>query len=123
MDDLTDVERPGMDQREIDQWCMFMHLGLLAGYAVPLGGLVVPIVLWQLKKNESPQIDQHGRMIASAMVAFVLYGIVAGILCLVLVGFVLLFAVGICSVVFPIIGGLKANDGEYWPYPLVPKLF
>ena len=55
MDELTDVQRPDMDQREINQWCMFMHLGLLAGYAVPLGGLVVPIVLWQLKKDASPQ--------------------------------------------------------------------
>jgi uncharacterized Tic20 family protein len=123
MDDLTDLERPGMDQREINQWCMFMHLGLLAGYAVPLGGLVVPIVLWQLKKDESAQIDQHGRMIASAMVAFVLYGILAGLLCFVVIGLVLLPAVGICGVVFPIIGGIKANDGEYWSYPLVPKLF
>jgi len=71
----------------------------------------------------APQIDQHGRMVASAMVAFVLYGILALILCFVLIGFVLLPAVGICGVVFPIIGGIKANDGEYWPYPLVPKLF
>lgn len=123
MEDLTDLERPGTDQREINQWCMFMHLGLLAGYAVPLGGLVVPIVLWQLKKDESPQIDQHGRMIASAIVAFVLYGILAGLLCLVFIGFILVPVVGICGVVFPIIGGIKANDGEYWPYPLVPKLF
>jgi uncharacterized Tic20 family protein len=123
MTDLTDLERPAMNQHEINQWCMFMHLGLLAGYVVPFGGLVVPIVLWQLKKDVSPQIDQHGRMVASAMVAFVLYGILALILCLVLVGFVLLPAVGICGVVFPIIGGIKANDGEYWPYPLVPKLF
>ncbi len=123
MDELTDVQRTEMDQREINQWCMFMHLGLLAGYAVPLGGLVVPIVLWQLKKDASPQIDQHGRMVASAMVSFVLYGILAGLLCFVLVGFVLLPAVAICGVVFPIIGGVKANDGEYWPYPLVPKLF
>ena len=123
MDYLTDVERPDMGQREINQWGMFMHLGLLAGYAVPLGGLVVPIVLWQLKKDESPQIDQHGRMVASAMVAFVLYGILAGLLCIVLIGFFLLPAVGICGVVFPIIGGIKAHEGEYWPYPLVPRLF
>lgn len=123
MTNLTDVERPEMDQREINQWCMFMHLGLLAGYAIPFGGLVVPIVLWQLKKDVSPQIDQHGRMVASAIVAFVLYGILAGILCLVLVGFVLLPVVGICGIVFPIIGGIKANDGESWPYPLVPKIF
>ena len=123
MTNLTNAERPEMDQREINQWCMFMHLGLLAGYAVPLGGFIVPIVLWQLKKDVSPQIDQHGRLVASAMVAFVLYGILAGLLILVVVGVFLLPVVGICGVLFPIIGGIKANDGEYWPYPLVPRLF
>ncbi|MDG1051452.1 MAG: DUF4870 domain-containing protein [Planctomycetota bacterium] len=123
MTNLTNAERPEMDQREINQWCMFMHLGLLAGYVVPLGGFIVPIVLWQLKKDVSPQIDQHGRLVASAMVAFVLYGILAGLLILVVVGVFLLPVVGICGVLFPIIGGMKANDGEYWPYPLVPRLF
>jgi len=53
----------------------------------------------------------------------VLYAILAGLLIFVVVGVFLLPVVGICGVLFPIIGGIKANDGEYWPYPLVPRLF
>jgi uncharacterized Tic20 family protein len=40
------------------------------------------------------------------------------VLCFVLIGFPLLFAVLILSIVFPIIGAVKAANGELWPYPL-----
>jgi uncharacterized Tic20 family protein len=39
----------------------------------------------------------------------------------VIVGILGVIAVGIMSVVFPIIGGIKANNGELWEYPLTIK--
>ena len=123
MSDLIQDEPRPMSDREVRQWCMFIHLGLFAGYAIPFGGLVVPVVLWQLKKDLSPEIDRHGRLVASAIVAFVFYTIAVYLLCMVIVGFLLLPVLAICAIAFPIIGGIKANDGHYWPYPLVPRLF
>jgi uncharacterized Tic20 family protein len=40
---------------------------------------------------------------------------------LVLVGFLTIIAIGILGVVFPIIGAIKANNGEFWEYPLTIK--
>jgi uncharacterized Tic20 family protein len=39
----------------------------------------------------------------------------------VLVGILLLIALGIVAIVFPIIGAVKANNGELWEYPLTIK--
>jgi len=37
-------------------WCSFIHLSQLCGFIFPLLGSVIPIVLWQLKKDKSELI-------------------------------------------------------------------
>ena len=53
-------------ERETRQWALLQHLSMLAGYAVPLAGLVAPIVIWQIKKNESarhrPARQERGQL-------------------------------------------------------------
>jgi len=44
---------------------MFLHFSLLAGYVVPIAGLIAPIIIWQLKKNELPGLDEHGKVVAT----------------------------------------------------------
>ncbi len=34
---------------DTNMWGMFVHLSQFCGYVVPLAGLIVPIVLWQIK--------------------------------------------------------------------------
>jgi len=41
---------PGPD-KATNQWAMFLHFSILAGWIIPIGGLIVPILLWQLKKR------------------------------------------------------------------------
>jgi len=42
---------------------------------------------------------------------------------LILVGFILIWVLGLLALIFPIIGAIKANDGEVWPYPLSIRFF
>jgi len=111
-------EAPAAGQREVRQWAMFLHLSLLAGYLVPLAGLVAPIVIWQLKKAEMPELDVHGKIVVNWLISYVSYGIASLFLACVLIGIPLLAALGIVGIVFPIVGGIKANNGEVWQYPL-----
>ena len=108
-----------MDDKDIRQWCMFLHLAQLAGYIVPLGGVIVPIVMWQMKKDESTEIDAHGRMIVNVMLSYFIYWVIAFLLCFLLIGFFLIPIVAIAAIAMPIIGAIKANDGVLWNYPLV----
>jgi uncharacterized Tic20 family protein len=105
-------------ERETRQWAMFLHLSLLAGFIVPLGGLVLPIVIWQIKKAELPGIDVHGKIVTNWIISAFLYAVGCVILILAIVGIPLLIALGVLGVVFPIIGAVKANNGEVWKYPL-----
>ena len=100
------------------QWAMILHLSLLAGFIIPFAGLIAPIVIWQLKKEEMPELDAHGKIVVNWLISALIYGAVCFVLSFVLIGIPLLFVLGILSVVFPIIGGIKANNGEVWKYPL-----
>ena len=108
---------------DVNLWSMFIHLSQFCGYLLPLAGLVVPIVLWQVKKDQSPVIDQHGRVVTNWIISSLIYYVVAGLLCFIVIGVPLLFALVVICVVFPIVGGIKANSGEVWRYPLSMPFF
>ncbi len=103
-------------------WAMLIHLSTLLGYAAPVIGLVVPILIWQLKKDEFPELDPHGKMVLNFIISMFIYSIVCAVLACVAIGILLYIPLAIVGIVFPIIGGIKANDGELWEYPLTLKL-
>ncbi len=114
---------PGSSSLNVNQWSMFIHLSQLAGFVVVGAGFVLPIILWQMKKNESPIIDAHGKNVTNWLISALIYSLICAALIFVLIGFLLLPALAIAGVVFAIIGGLKANDGEVWKYPLTIQFF
>jgi len=105
-----------MDKTERN-WGMMLHLSVFACYVLPLAGLIAPIVIWQIKKDEFPSIDVHGKNVMNFLISMFIYGVVAVLLTFVIIGIPLLALLGIVGIVFPIIGGIKANNGEIWKYP------
>ena len=108
---------------ESRMWAMVLHFSVFAGYVVPLAGLIAPIIIWQIKKDQLPEIDAHGKIVMNAIISYIIYGFVSVLLVFVIIGIPLLVALGVVAIVFPIIGGIKANNGELWPYPLTIKFF
>ncbi|MGB0562619.1 MAG: DUF4870 domain-containing protein [Spirulinaceae cyanobacterium] len=115
------MNSPDQNQ-ELRQWALFLHLSQLSGFIIPFGGIIAPIAIWQMKKDELPAIDEHGKMVTNWIISSIIYAVVGAILTLVLVGFIILAVVIGCSLVFPIIGGLKANEGKFWKYPLTLEI-
>jgi uncharacterized Tic20 family protein len=110
-------------EQQTRQWAMFLHLSQLANFIVPRSGIVLPIVIWQVKKTELPGIDAHGKNVVNWIISAVIYAIASVILTFCVVGLVPLIALGLVAIVFPIIGGIKANNGEAWKYPLTITFF
>jgi uncharacterized protein len=106
------------DEQQARQWAMFLHLSQLAGYIIPLIGLIAPIIIWQTKKEEYPILDEHGKIVINWIISELIYGAICSVLLFVIIGFPMLMILGILAVVFPIIGGIKANNGELWRYPM-----
>lgn len=100
------------------QYAMFIHLSQLAGLIIPILGWLVPLILWQVKKDTSAYINANGKIVMNWIISSLIYAVVCYILVFILVGIFLLIALGICSLIFIIIGSVKANNGEVWHYPL-----
>jgi len=110
-------------EQQTKQWAMFLHLSQLVVFLVPVVGLVVPILIWQIKKAEMPGLDVHGKIVANWIISEILYGFLSIILVYVIVGIPLLMTLLGLAIVFPMIGGIKANEGEAWQYPLSIQWF
>jgi hypothetical protein len=118
-----EVVQEGPRSKEVNKdarmWAMICHLSALAGLVVPVIGCIIgPLVIWQIKKEEFPFLDEQGKEAVNFQISILIYGIVAGLLCFVCVGFVLLPAVAVFDLIFLLIAAVKANDGHHYRYPL-----
>jgi len=115
---------PGVpSEKDVQQWAMLLHLSQLLGHVLPPIGLVVPFVIWQYKKVDMPEIDEHGKIVANWIVSALIYTVASALLCIIVVGVPLLLAVLALSVIYPIIGAVKASSGTVWRYPLSINFF
>jgi len=105
-------------QQQNNSYAVILHLSGLAGYFIPLGGIIVPLVLWMLKKDEDPFIDRTGRAVLNFQFSALIYFIVCVVLAFVLIGFLLMPLLLLLEVIFAIIGAVKAGDGIVWQYPM-----
>lgn len=109
--------------RKERQWAMFLHFSQFCGFIVPILGLVVPIVIWQVKRADLPSIDAHGKAVMNWLISALIYGAICFVLVFVAIGIPLLYVLGLLGIIFPLVGGIKANQGEVWKYPLSLRFF
>ena len=123
MNDQWNTQPPKLvsENKDANQWAMFVHFSLFAGYIVPLAGLLLPIILWQIKKDQYPFVDVHGKIVVNWIISLVIYAAICAVLIFVVIGIVGFVLLGVLTIIFPIIGGIKANQGEVWEYPLTIK--
>jgi uncharacterized Tic20 family protein len=98
------------------------HLSGLAGYVVPLGGVIVPIVIWAVKSDSKIVSSIAKQALLLNVVVFVCLG--ASFLLwitILLIPVAVLFAVllGLAAIVLPIVGAVRAFEGTYYRYPVV----
>jgi uncharacterized protein len=105
-------------EEQTKMWAMFLHLSLLAGLVVPYAGFVAPIVIWQVKKADLPGLDAHGKNAVNFILSMLIYSVVAGVLSCIGIGVLLFIPLILVGIIFPVIAGLKANNGEVWKYPV-----
>ncbi len=100
-------------------WGMICHVAGLATYVgIPFGNVIVPLAIWLIKKDKDPNVNVNGRESLNFNISFTIYGLLAGLLCYVIIGFVALPVVLIAHVILAIQATIKANKGETVRYPL-----
>jgi uncharacterized Tic20 family protein len=106
---LTESER---------NWAMFCHLAAFSGFFFPFGGIIGPLVCWLTKKDESAWVYVNGRDSLNFQLSMLLYMVLAGPLCFIIIGFPILGMLITLKIVCVIIASVRAGKGETFKYPL-----
>jgi len=116
-------EQAGGTSREARKWAMICHLSALIGLlANGIGFLLAPLVVWLVKREDDPFIDEQGKEAVNFQITMFLALFVCIPLMLVVIGFILAVIIAFLMIIFPIIGAIKASDGESSRYPLSLRL-
>ncbi|HEV3148375.1 MAG TPA: DUF4870 domain-containing protein [Chthoniobacterales bacterium] len=104
-------------------WTVLCHASALVGFFVPWAGHILgPLIVWLAKRGDSPEIDAHGKESLNFQISMLIYSLIAGVLCLVLIGFVLLGILHILNLVLVIIASIQASEGKLYRYPISIRL-
>lgn len=98
-------------------------MGMLCHLLTLFTGFIGTLIIWLIKKDQSQFVDRQGKEALNFIISYVIYYFAAGILCIVLIGFLLFPVLGIMQLVFAIIASIKAYNGEDYRYPLVIRFF
>ena len=113
---------PGSNESQARTWNMLCHLSALAGFIIPFGNILGPLLVWQIKKNEIPSVEAHGKAALNFQITVtivIIIGLVAATI-LSFIGFLLyplVMLIALAGLVLAIIAGIKANDGKDYKYP------
>ncbi len=120
--EVVEKEKTGKElNKDARMWAMICHLGGLGGLipVVPvIGSVIAPLIIWQVKKDEDPFIDEQGKEAVNFQISMLLYAIICIPFCFICIGFIMLAAVGIVDIVCLLIAAFKANNGEHYRYPI-----
>jgi uncharacterized protein len=109
-------EAPGRDER---MWAMLCHLSAFAFFLIPLlGGVLGPLAVWLLKREEYPLVADQGRESVGFQLSLLVYGLVAGVLVMPFFGPLILLAVAVFGIAMVVVASVKASEGTAYRYPL-----
>ena len=107
---------------DVLNWAMLCHLVALLAMPFGLGHIVAPLVVWLIKRDEHPFIDDQGKESLNFQISITIFAaLLAPTICLG-IGIVLVPAVFVADIVFIVIASIHASRGELYRYPLTIRL-
>ncbi|TRX51613.1 DUF4870 domain-containing protein [Fulvivirga sp. M361] len=112
-----------MEQTAINekQWALIAHLGSLAGYIIPFGNIIVPLVVYVSKKDESEFVREHARESLNFQITFTILMVFAVITIILMVGILFLIILPIINLIFVVLAAMAIEKGDFYKYPLAVK--
>ena len=140
-----------MNTKNTNNNAFLIHISAFAGYFIPLGGIIAPLIFWQVKKDESAFLDDQGKQAVNFNLSFLLYTFILGLTFIPffiraifnnlqnldhmhddfffdfpsMFGFIggisLIGILGVVRFILIILAAVKANNGEHFKYPLTIK--
>lgn len=97
---------------------MLCHLTALSVFiGLPFGNLIGPLVVWLIKKNDYPLVDEQGKESLNFQLSMTIYSIIAGLLYFIFIGFLLLAVLVIVDLILVIKASVRTSNGREYRYP------
>ncbi len=120
---MSDVSNAPQVSKDEQNWAMACHLSALAGFLIPFGNIAGPLIVWLIKRAEMPLVDIHGKEALNFQITVSIAVAICVALMFVLVGFVLIFIVGLGALVLTIMAAVKVSNGDFeYRYPFTLRL-
>jgi uncharacterized Tic20 family protein len=103
-------------------WAMLCHLTAFAGFVIPFGNVVGPLIVWLVKKDEYPGVKDQGRESVNFQISMTIYILVAVMFSILLIGIPFLIGLVIFDMIAVIQAIVSANEGKRHRYPLNLRL-
>jgi uncharacterized Tic20 family protein len=114
---------PPPSSSDVRTWCVLCHASALLGLFFHfLGHLGGPLIVWLIKRADSPEIDAHGKESLNFQISMVIYDAIALLLVIVFIGIPILIGLWILNTVLVIIAAVKASEGKFYRYPITIRL-
>ena len=117
---MTETQGSSVEpSREVRKWAMLCHLMALVGLlGNGIGFLLGPLVVWLLKKEDHPFVDDQGKEAVNFQITMLLAVLISVPLMLVIIGIFTAILAAILMIILPIFAAVRTNDGITYRYPL-----
>ena len=120
--DLVNTSKIHRDDKNL---AVLAHLLPLLGFVMPGLNMVIPLVIWWLKRDKSTFVEHHAREALNFQITFSLLCVLWSVLTVFLVGWLLLPLVPVVLIVallFMFRAAMKAGNGSFYRYPFTVHL-
>lgn len=113
---------PATISKEERNWAMLSHLSGLLAFATLIGGVLGPLVMWMIRKDDMNFAADQAKEALNFQITVFVAGLIAGVMCLILIGFALLAILVIIDLILMIVAAVKASEGVSYRYPFNLRL-
>jgi uncharacterized Tic20 family protein len=100
-------------------WAIFCHLSAFLMFILPLiGNILGPLLIWSIKKNQIPRVDEEGKESLNFQISMTMYMLMAWVLRALAVGGLFMFGLVLTNIIFVVMASIKTSHDEQFRYPL-----
>lgn len=107
-----------VEDKDERMWGMICHLSALAGFVIPFGNIIGPLIVYSMKKDEYSFVADQGKESLNFQISVLIYLLISLVTIVLLVGIMFLIIIPLISLILTVVASVRANDGEYYRYPL-----
>ena len=116
---IPKTHTPSKDEK---MWAMLCHVSTIIGFVIPFGNILAPLVIWLIKKEEYPLVNDQGKEAVNFQITMTIAVLISALLTIILIGIPLLIALGLAWIILTVIAAMKSYEGEKYRYPYAIRL-